>query len=69
MGILKNVGRTVGVVGGSVTVKILEFIVEYQEEGNKRVCENHTSKEDQNFLTNASPRGVADTREDRLYQS
>ena len=48
-------------------MKVLEFVVEHQEEGDKRVCEDHTPQKDQDLLADGRPWSVADTREDRLY--
>jgi len=55
VGIFKNVGRTVGVVGGPVTMKTFELVVEHEKEGDERIGEYHSSEEDQGFLANTRP--------------
>ena len=50
MRIFKNVRRAIWIVGRLVSVKVLELVVEYQEKGDKRVCEDHTSQKDQDLL-------------------
>jgi hypothetical protein len=40
-----------------------------REEGNEEIDSDKTSEENERFLIDAKPRGVADTKEDRLRRN